>query len=136
MEDITYFSRLMKGTKRGFIIIRNFSLWTVTSKSFEVTTFIIIIANSVTLALSDPLTTEASVFEAVSDKIFLAFYTGEMALKIVALGFVTGPRSYIRDGWNFLDFIVVIAGYLSLSFSDYNLAGLRIFRVLRPLRSI
>ena len=42
----------------------------------------------------------------------------------------------IAVGWNILDFIVVIFGFLELSSSFGNYTFLRSFRVLRPLRAI
>ena len=54
----------------------------------------------------------------------------------MALGFVFHQRSYIKNPWNVLDFIVVIIGILSLFPSIPNLKALRTMRVLRPLRSI
>jgi hypothetical protein len=69
------------------------------------------------------------------------------------MGFVTEPGTYLRDGWNKLDFIVVFTGYSFFNFLHsrffrfldmINLfpAGgstssqLRTIRLLRPLRSI
>merc|ERR1719171_610701 len=46
------------------------------------------------------------------------------------------PGSYLRDGWNVLDFTVVISGLATTAVeSDSPLTFLRVFRVLRPLRS-
>jgi len=41
---------------------------------------------------------------------FSIVYTVEAALKIIALGFIVHKKSYIRDPWNLIDFIVVISG--------------------------
>jgi hypothetical protein len=57
-------------------------------------------------------------------------------LKIIAFGFVIHQRSYLRDPWNILDFMVVIIGIISLIPSVPNLKSLRTMRILRPLRSI
>ena len=48
------------------------------------------------------------------DMIFLILYTIEMVMKIIAMGFVTRPYSYLRDSWNILDFGVVMIGWISL----------------------
>jgi len=45
-------------------------------------------------------------------------------------------RSYLRDGWNVLDFIIVMTGLITLIPNVPNLKSLRIMRVFRPLRSI
>jgi len=50
---------------------------------------------------------------ALIDNIFLLIYTGEMILKIIAMGFCMKPHSYLRDSWNILDFAVVMLGWLS-----------------------
>lgn len=43
---------------------------------------------------------------------FAAIYTVEMILKIIAKGFALHKFAYLRDPWNWLDFIVVILGYV------------------------
>lgn len=43
---------------------------------------------------------------------------------------------YLRDAWNWLDFIVVITALLSFLPSMGNITGLRTFRIFRPLRSL
>ena len=45
---------------------------------------------------------------------FLALYTVEMVLKILALGLLFNKGAYLRNGWNILDFVVIFAGYLQL----------------------
>ena len=39
---------------------------------------------------------------------FTILYTIEMAIKMIARGVIINPFSYLRDPWNWLDFIVVI----------------------------
>lgn len=72
------------------------------------------------------------------DTFFLSFYTIEMALKIFALGFIWNETSYLRNGWNILDFSIVVTGYIPylLGSSNVKISGLRILRVLRPLKTI
>ena len=41
-------------------------------------------------------------------------------------------ETYLRDGWNVLDFAVVIVCLLPFLFG--NMSALRVFRLLRPLR--
>ena len=38
-----------------------------------------------------------------------------MAVKILGMGFIIGPDSYIRDEWNILDFFIVMMGYVSMN---------------------
>ena len=61
-----------------------------------------------------------------------------MIVKIVSMGFIFNQRSYLRDAWNILDFIIIASGYMSmfLEGSGVNLSALRSFRVIRPLRTI
>ncbi len=40
------------------------------------------------------------------------------------------------DQWNYIDFVVVLGGYLSLLPGVGNISALRIVRVLRPLRTL
>ena len=65
----------------------------------------------------------------------------ELILKIIALGFIiNGEKSYMLDGWNVLDFLIVLSSVLSL-FPNVTgdisfVKALRFARILRPLRSI
>jgi len=87
------------------------------------------------LCLDDP-TADASVYR-MFDNVFLGVYTAEMALKIFALGFYFPKHAYMRHFWNWIDFIIVVTGYLPFVLSSsINITGLRILRVLRPLRAI
>jgi len=44
--------------------------------------------------------------------VFLVIFTIETFTKILAYGLVMHPSAYIRSGWNLLDFIIVIVGYV------------------------
>ena len=46
----------------------------------------------------------------VTEYIFSAVFILECVLKVCAYGFILGKNTYLRDGWNCLDFIVVVAG--------------------------
>ena len=55
----------------------------------------------------------------------------------MAMGFVLHENSYIRDYWNWIDFLVVVVGILEFTLKNaFKLRYLRALRVLRPLRSI
>ena len=41
---------------------------------------------------------------------FLIIFTIETFLKIVAYGLVMHQNSYVRNGWNMLDFVIVVVG--------------------------
>jgi hypothetical protein len=46
-----------------------------------------------------------------SAEIYLLVIFGlECVLKIIAFGFMLHPGSYLRSGWNMLDFVVVVTG--------------------------
>jgi hypothetical protein len=68
--------------------------------------------------------------------IFTIVFTIECGLKVLAMGFVVHRNSYLRDGWNVVDFIVVCTGTLDFLPGSLDLKALRTLRVLRPLRSI
>ena len=95
----------------------------------------VIIANSLILAMDnevDLITNNATVI----DSIFLGLYFMEMLLKIIAMGFVMRPFSYLRDPWNFLDFIVINLGLIANFLSSSNISSIRVIRLLRPLKTI
>lgn len=42
--------------------------------------------------------------------VFLVIFTVECVMKIIAYGFVAHPGAYLRNGWNLLDFTIVVIG--------------------------
>lgn len=59
-------------------------------------------------------------------------------MKIIAKGFVCHSSSYLRDGWNIIDFVVVISAILELLpfGTGSSIKGIRALRALRPMRSV
>lgn len=101
-----------------------------------------IVISTVTLALEEPLEDPDSDKRKVIhiiDVTTTAIFTVEALFKIIAQGFIINrKRSYLRNSWNILDFVIVISGLISLT-SDSEIGFfkvLRILRVLRPLRLI
>jgi len=43
--------------------------------------------------------------------VFVVIFTLEAIMKVVAYGLVFHPGAYLRNGWNVLDFVIVIVGY-------------------------
>ena len=72
----------------------------------------------------------------IGGRIFTVLFTLEALCKIIANGFLLHRRAYLRNGWNWLDFLVVIVGWIELIPVIPNFRGIRTFRVLRPLRAI
>ena len=75
--------------------------------------------------------------------IFLGIYGMEMAIKLLARGFFLNSYTYLRDAWNWLDFIVIISAVVTIALEQSggqsslgNLQGIRTFRVFRVLRTI
>ena len=73
--------------------------------------------------------------------VFLFIFTAECIMKIIAQGFFQHQNAYLRNGWNILDFIIVIIGVVStimstLEIEQLDVKALRAFRVLRPLRLV
>ncbi|KAK3797816.1 hypothetical protein RRG08_052416 [Elysia crispata] len=49
-------------------------------------------------------------FEDRIEYVFILIFLLESILKIIAYGFVMHPGAYLRNGWNALDFIIVVIG--------------------------
>ncbi len=43
-------------------------------------------------------------------KVITCIFIIEFIIKLIAMGFIMGKNSYLKDNWNKLDFIVVITG--------------------------
>lgn len=104
---------------------------------------ILIGVSSVLLALDNPINDPNSTlveFLRDADIILTIFFSIESISKIIAYGFLFNKESsYLRNGWNIIDFIVVIISIISLIITSNKLKIvkiLRLLRVLRPLRVI
>lgn len=148
------------GTKSLFVFppwnkLRRFCVFIATNQFFDYMVMTTILVNCIFLAKTEPIE-EAEFF-------FLAIYSIEMFIKIIAKGFVLNKYTYLRNPWNWLDFLVITSGYATIGMGEIrknneqrcfriqhvfnnimcfpfaevgNLAGLRTFRVLRALKTI
>ena len=111
------------------------------SNLFENFIILLIFLNSVVLAIydyndRDNLTSYNQKLEHIG-QVFTIMFAGEMVLKILAQGFIIHKNAYLRDAWNWLDFVVVVTGIMEMmELSWFKVRALRTLRVLRPLRSI
>jgi hypothetical protein len=104
----------------------------VTQKAFDYAILLAITLNSIMMAMEDPLEDSKNPSAAqknmdVMDFVFTLFFTVEMAMKIVAFGFVVGKTTYIRSPWNQLDFFIVITSWVPILLPSFG-ASTRIFR--------
>lgn len=49
-------------------------------------------------------------FQENVEYVFLVIFTLEAIMKITAYGFMLHSGAYLRNGWNILDFIIVVIG--------------------------
>jgi len=68
--------------------------------------------------------------------LFSVIFLFEFCVKIIGMGFVLTENSYLRDGWNVIDFAVIISLFLQLfsiffptSF-NFNISFIRSVRIL------
>ncbi|XP_052406392.1 voltage-dependent P/Q-type calcium channel subunit alpha-1A isoform X14 [Carassius gibelio] len=107
---------------------------------FEYMILATIIANCIVLALEQHLPDgdKTPMSERLEDTepYFIGIFCFESGIKILALGFAFHKGSYLRNGWNVMDFVVVLTGILSTVGTDLDLRTLRAVRVLRPLKLV
>ncbi|XP_067320282.1 voltage-dependent L-type calcium channel subunit alpha-1F isoform X1 [Anolis sagrei] len=137
--------------------IRRAAISIVEWKPFDILILMTIFANCVALGVYIPFPEDDSNvanhnLEQV-EYIFLIIFTIETFLKILAYGLVMHPSAYIRNGWNLLDFVIVVVGLFSVILEQFShkpgeahhmsgkpggfdVKALRAFRVLRPLRLV
>ncbi|CAF4448675.1 unnamed protein product, partial [Adineta steineri] len=68
--------------------------------------------------------------------VFTIIYTLEALTKCVARGFILKKFTFLRDPWNWLDFIVITLAYITFFVNLGNVSVLRTFRVLRALKTV
>ncbi|VDO24663.1 unnamed protein product [Haemonchus placei] len=81
---------------------------------FEYFILLTIIGNCVVLAMEQhlPKNDKKPLSELLerTEPYFMGIFCLECVLKIVAFGFIAHKGSYLRSGWNIMDFIVVVSG--------------------------
>lgn len=148
---------LRKSLLRVMILIKMTAFAIQASKTFENISILVILANSVVMVLDDSSTNDnPNPIFSVLENVFLILYSAEMFFKIVGMGFFFSKDAYLKDSWNILDFFIVLTSYITLfqsiessqvdaqnevigeepSDSKFSASGLRVFRVLRPLKTI
>ncbi|PIK39622.1 putative voltage-dependent T-type calcium channel subunit alpha-1H isoform X5 [Apostichopus japonicus] len=114
-------------------------------KWFDYSILIIIFTNCITLAMERPGIAEDSwerLFLTISNYMFSLIFTVEMAIKVIAKGFMFGKHAYVNSGWNIMDGCLVLVSWIDLIFSLFTSASpeifgiLRVFRLLRTLRPL
>ncbi|XP_031571362.1 voltage-dependent T-type calcium channel subunit alpha-1H-like [Actinia tenebrosa] len=115
------------------------------NKWFDRVVLFFILLNCVVMALEGPSVKEGSMERRWIDifmYIFLAIFTLEMMIKVVAKGMWIGEDAYLRSGWNVMDGFLVIVSWIDVivtlsTDSQNNILGvLRVFRALRTLRPL
>lgn len=99
---------------RGETRLRRKLVWLVEWPLFENLILFCIFLNSISLAVYDysdreNLTVRNNILEQAG-LIFNAIFTFEALVKISAMGFVMHRNSYLREGFNVIDFVVVVSG--------------------------
>ena len=88
-----------------------------------------------TKALDDIHTRQQPKFSAVLavfDKIFTVIFTIELIIK----WFAYGINEYFRNGWNKLDFIIVVVSVLGTVLDLLGVADIPAFKSMRTLRAL
>lgn len=120
--------------------IREGIVWIITHKRFDQVVVGLILFNSLLLGIKDYTDpnneTNINQFVENCEPLFSYAFTIECVLKILGMGFILDNGSYLRDAWNWLDFIVVVSSLLTAIPQMQSVSGMRTFRLMRPLRSL
>ncbi|XP_030081785.1 voltage-dependent calcium channel type A subunit alpha-1 isoform X11 [Drosophila hydei] len=151
-EEVTEGPKPMLPYSSMFILsptnpIRRGAHWVVNLPYFDFFIMVVISMSSIALAAEDPVRENSRRNKILNyfDYAFTGVFTIEMLLKIVDLGVILHPGSYLREFWNIMDAVVVICAAVSFGFdmsgssAGQNLStikSLRVLRVLRPLKTI
>ncbi|XP_043273603.1 sodium channel protein para isoform X4 [Venturia canescens] len=110
--------------------IRRVAIYILVHPLFSVFIITTILVNCILMIMPTTPTIEST------EVIFTGIYTFESAVKVMARGFILQPFTYLRDAWNWLDFVVIALAYVTMGIDLGNLAALRTFRVLRALKTV
>ncbi|XP_054861324.1 sodium channel protein type 4 subunit alpha B isoform X2 [Amphiprion ocellaris] len=111
--------------------LRTFAIKILIHSLFSLFIMVTILTNCVFMTMSDPPPWSKTV-----EYVFTGIYTFEATVKVLSRGFCVGDFTFLRDPWNWLDFMVISMAYLTEFVDLGNVSALRTFRVLRALKTI
>uniref|UniRef100_A0A8V5H3C6 Sodium channel protein n=1 Tax=Melopsittacus undulatus TaxID=13146 RepID=A0A8V5H3C6_MELUD len=117
--------------RRGAIKVLIHSYPSLCCKLFSMFIMITILTNCVFMTMSNPPAWSKNV-----EYTFTGIYTFESLIKILSRGFCIDNFTFLRDPWNWLDFMVISMAYITEFVDLGNISALRTFRVLRALKTI
>lgn len=146
VNNNTYvYSKTSLGCKTQHNPIRIFCVKVIVNRWFEHFIIICIIVNSLVLATKEfkdkydvrYVSKRNNILDYI-DIFFSTVFLLECSLKVIAMGFIRHKKAYLRDPWNWIDFIIVLTSiiYITPISQEANLKVFRTMRILRPLRSL
>ncbi|XP_062420021.1 sodium channel, voltage gated, type VIII, alpha subunit b isoform X1 [Pungitius pungitius] len=114
-----------------FNLLRRIAIKILIHSLFSMIIMCTILTNCIFMTFSDPPEWSKQV-----EYTFTGIYTFESLTKIVARGFAIDGFTFLRDPWNWLDFMVISMAYITEFVDLGNVSALRTFRVLRALKTI
>ncbi|XP_028423749.1 sodium channel protein type 4 subunit alpha A isoform X1 [Perca flavescens] len=114
-----------------FSLVRRGAIKILIHSLFSLFIMITILSNCVFMTLSNPPAWSKTV-----EYVFTGIYTTEATIKVLSRGFCVGSFTFLRDPWNWLDFMVISMAYVTEFVDLGNVSALRTFRVLRALKTI
>ncbi|XP_078475469.1 sodium channel protein type 1 subunit alpha-like isoform X1 [Lampetra fluviatilis] len=114
-----------------FSTLRRIAIKILIHSLFSMIIMCTILTNCVFMTMSDPPAWSKQV-----EYTFTGIYTFESMVKILARGFAIDGFTFLRDPWNWLDFMVISMAYVTEFVDLGNVSALRTFRVLRALKTI
>ena len=116
-------------------VIRKIVRW----KAYNRLVLTTILASAVLLAADSRIRSKSLVTPEIvlyADYVFYGIFMMEFIMKVLDNGIAfEGPEAYFRKGWNWIDFVLLVAQSLDFLGVD-GVKALRVLRVLRPLRSL
>ncbi|XP_018620019.1 sodium channel protein type 4 subunit alpha B isoform X2 [Scleropages formosus] len=114
-----------------FSILRRGAIRVLIHPLFSMFIMVTILSNCVFMTMSDP-----PAWNKIVEYVFTGIYTFEALIKVLSRGFCIGDFTFLRDPWNWLDFMVITMAYITEFVDLGNVSALRTFRVLRALKTI
>lgn len=125
--------------------LRNFFVWLATWKWFNFFIFLVIILNTFILATDNfewrispgQEKEEKEMWRLVVAQVITGVYVAELVVRVIAQGLFMAQNSYLRNGWNILDCLIVLVTVLDLLIDETDVLPIvSLLRLLKPLRSL
>ncbi|XP_061555828.1 sodium channel protein type 4 subunit alpha B [Phycodurus eques] len=114
-----------------FNLMRTTAIKILLHSFFQAFILLTVLTNCVFMTIANP-----PEWSGVLKSTFIAIYTFEVLVKVLARGFCVGQFTFLRDPWNWLDLMVISTAYLTNMVHSRTVSAFQVLPALKAITAI